>query len=171
MAPAGNMYQGGNLDGAPASVTTTNQCTETLSGSSNALSLGCFGYVLMTFQGTGGGTVNLENGQQVAVFEYGSNCPTGSAADTYEVNLCTDTEAAVDNADSSSCTVVLGSNAEGYQTFSVGVPELRRAAPGRGPTGRAHEARLGIFATSKGAQALSNPYPTSPHVHDSNVGA
>lgn len=112
------MYQVGNLDGAPDGVTPTNQCPETL-GASNALALGYFGYVLMTFQDLGGSLIELEQGQQVAVFEYGSNCPTGSAVDTCEASLCTDTSAVVDDLDISSCNVVLGLNAEGFQIFPI----------------------------------------------------
>lgn len=119
--PSGNDYSfAGNFDGAPSGVNVGQECTDTL-GESDALALGCLGGLLVQFVDSSMQPIDLQQGDRVAVFEYGSNCPTGSDTDSYEVYLCTDNADAVDNASSTSCTSFLGGG-EGYVDVSVSLP-------------------------------------------------
>jgi hypothetical protein len=54
----------------------------------------------------------------IEVFEFGGICSTGTTVDEYDVFLCTDTAAVLNNEDTSSCTIDLGGSS-GQQTFTV----------------------------------------------------
>lgn len=72
------------------------------------VALGCGGYVVGNFVDSATTPLYIDSSNQIAVQEYGPGCGTGSAADTLEIVLCTDAQAAYDG-DISSCTIVLNS--------------------------------------------------------------
>jgi len=72
-----------------------------------AFSLGCGGRFVALFRNTDGLPVRLRRGQTLVTWEWGSQCG-GSFTDTYEIYVCTDSEAAA-VADYSSCTILAGS--------------------------------------------------------------
>lgn len=102
--PNGNDYPDllSNLDGDAPSFGLT--CPEDFAAE-NVASLGCGGYVLGRFL-DGGAPVIVDSSTQITVVEYGPNCG-GSADDTLEIVLCTDTASAL-NGDIASCTEVVG---------------------------------------------------------------
>ena len=102
--PNGNDYPDvlSNLDGDAPSFGLT--CPESFSAE-NVASLGCGGYVMGRFY-NGATPVIIDSSTQITVVEYGPNCG-GSADDSLEIVLCTDTASAIDG-NTSSCTQVVG---------------------------------------------------------------
>ncbi|QED29647.1 hypothetical protein FRD01_20885 [Microvenator marinus] len=94
-----------NLDGDAPSFGLA--CPESFAAE-NVSALGCGGYVIGNFLDDAGTPVILDSSAaQVRVVEYGPNC-AGSADDSLEVVLCTDTAAAL-SGNIASCTDVIGS--------------------------------------------------------------
>ncbi len=88
-----------NLDGtAPNSL---NICPDF--SAETVMSLGCGGFVTLEFLDDTGSRVGAVSGQQIHVFEFGSQCSTGSTADEYDIYLCTDPSNTP-----GSCTVNIG---------------------------------------------------------------
>ena len=95
---------GANLDGtAPSFVGVCPEFSE-----DTVTALGCGGEIGVRFNDSTGTPIAIEAGMQVRVFEFGSQCPTGSVDDEYEVFLCTDTNAVINNNDTTSCGTALG---------------------------------------------------------------
>lgn len=93
-----------NIDGDAPSFELA--CPESFAAE-NVSALGCGGYVVGNFLDDMGTPIILDSSTQVNVVEYGPNCG-GSADDSLEVVLCTDTAAAL-SGDITSCTDVIGS--------------------------------------------------------------
>jgi len=95
-----NVYTlGANLDGsAPNSVGTCPEFNE-----DNVTALGCGGALGVRFL-NGGTPVAIELGDQIRIFEFGGQCPTGTTDDAFDLILCNDTDAVVNDTNISSCT-------------------------------------------------------------------
>lgn len=76
--------------------------------SDTVVALGCGGYVVGRFVDSSTTPLFIDSSNQIGVQEYGPGCGTGSAADTFEIVLCTDAQAAFEG-NISSCTNVLNS--------------------------------------------------------------
>ncbi len=77
---------GANLDGNPPGSTET--CPDFNDGTVTAL--GCGGFVTVEFLDDLGQRVGGGSGQQIRVFEFGTQCATGTDTDEYDIYLCTD---------------------------------------------------------------------------------
>ena len=95
---------GANIDGAAPSFTGT--CPEF--DETSVTALGCGGEIGVRFLDDSGTPIAIGSGMQIRVFEYGGQCSTGSVDDEYEVSLCTDTNAVVNDNNTASCTQNLG---------------------------------------------------------------
>lgn len=98
-------------------------CPDTFAG--NVVALGCEGsdegsYIVVSFVGADGNPVALDAtaGQAIRVYEYGGVCSTGSTDDTYNLDICTDTDASK-GGDISSCTISLLIDAAGEESNEV----------------------------------------------------
>ncbi len=76
--------------------------------SDTVTSLGCEGSIVVEFLDADSQRIALDAsaGQQIRVYEYGAQCVTGAATDTYDIDLCSDTAAAA-SGDEGSCTIQL----------------------------------------------------------------
>lgn len=104
------------FDGTPPDLDGSEQCPNGGFKDGNVVSVGCFGYVLTQFVSTSGEPIALDSGMKIEVGEYGTQC-NGSAADSYEISVCSDT-AGAKGADIASCDRSLGS-ASGFGSFSL----------------------------------------------------
>lgn len=116
----------GIFDGNPRNV-DQRQCPAATPDNSSfrvdsVVSLGCGGYLLLSFKGANGRPVNLANGMEIFVGEYAPICNknggSSTGSDRYTVNVCTDTESAA-NQDVRSCTRRLGMPIGGNGTFRI----------------------------------------------------
>lgn len=110
-----NTYSlGANIDGLAPDF--TGECPEFTD--TKVTALGCGGEIGVRFLDDEGVPVAIESGMQIHVFEFGGNCSTGSVDDEYDVILCSDTNAVVNNNDTTSCTDNLGGGA-GETTLNI----------------------------------------------------
>lgn len=90
--------------------------------SDSVVSLGCdaASYIIVGFVGSDGNPIALDAaaGQVIRVYEWGGQCSTGSVADTYNLDICRDTDAAK-GGDDSSCDINLLLDAAGEQSGDV----------------------------------------------------
>jgi len=93
---------GANLDGTAPS----EACPEF--SADNVTSLGCGGSIGLMFLDADANLVAIEPGMQIRVSEFGQQCPTGSNDDEFEIFICTDTNAVVNNNVLTSCAQSLG---------------------------------------------------------------
>ncbi len=101
-----NTFSAGlNLDGTAPSFTGT--CPEF--DETTVTALGCDGEIGVRFYDTTNTPVAIVAGEmQVRVFEFGSQCSTGSTSDEFEISVCTDTNAVVNDGNTASCGASLG---------------------------------------------------------------
>ncbi len=77
---------GANLDGNPPG--STEMCPDF--SDSTVTALGCGGFVTLEFLDDGGNRVGGIAGQQIRVYEFGTQCATGTDTDEFDIILCTD---------------------------------------------------------------------------------
>lgn len=113
-------FNSGIFDGRPAGITRQNQCVSDFNEVEYAM--GCGGTLMVRFLNNDQTPERLYEGDVIDVFEYGATCG-GDPYDSYDVYLCTDTTAAVDNLNDSSCTVLLQSGGKGFTSVPVTLPQ------------------------------------------------
>jgi hypothetical protein len=96
-----NTFSAGlNLDGSAPSFTGT--CPEF--DETSVTALGCGGEIGVRFYDDNNTPIPIVAGtMQVRVFEFGSQCSTGSTSDEFEISVCTDTDAVVNDGNTTSC--------------------------------------------------------------------
>lgn len=107
----GNDFVGtDHLNGDAVSLNADN-CVDDFA-SENVTALGCGGWIAVRFYDADDNIIPLDAtaDQQIRVYEYGGQCSTGSTTDTYEIYICTDTEA-VAGGTATSCTIDLATDA------------------------------------------------------------
>lgn len=111
------------LDGSAPDL-GADSCPDMFDG--NVVALGCPGvdgaFVAVEFLDDSGTPVplNAEPNRVIRVYEYGGQCSTGSVDDTYNVDICTDTNAVKNDFEYSSCNVQVLVDAAGENTGNVG---------------------------------------------------
>ncbi|MEZ4461940.1 MAG: hypothetical protein R3E66_19895 [bacterium] len=101
----GNMFSiGFNLDGTPPLF--NGACPEF--DETSVTALGCGGEIGVRFLDERSRPVSLESSMKIRVFEHGGQCDPDAINDAYEVLLCTDTDAVVNDNTTESCTRKLG---------------------------------------------------------------
>ncbi len=109
-----NVYTlGANLDGAAPN--STNTCPEF--NEDNVTALGCGGAVGVRFLNNGT-PVPIELDDQIRIYEFGGQCPTGTTVDAFDLVLCSDTDAVVNDTNISSCTNTLAGG-EGETVITI----------------------------------------------------
>ncbi len=112
MAPNGNNFDDeGNIDGTtpPAGMCPT-------AGNNTLYSMGCSGAMVVTFQ-SGAAAYELQNGDVLRVFEFGSQCQD-SNADVFSAFVCTDS-AEVMAGTYTSCTIPVITNGADNATGTI----------------------------------------------------
>lgn len=108
----------GPINGAAPELESDRACPDPLTDT-NMVSLGCRGWIAVQFVDGAGDPIGLTaaSGDRIRVYEADSQCRSDTSRDNYDLTLCSDAAAVMENGDPGSCDVPLLSLARG-ETFA-----------------------------------------------------